>query len=76
VVGSRGKHSFSSVLGNPHLARFTFWYEFKRHLGAYPHVDGNLAVGFATESMFCDGLSGTNFIRTITNLDRFPYFAR
>ena len=35
---------------------------FGRHLGAYTQPGGDLPTQFATESMFCDELSGTRFL--------------
>ena len=34
---------------------------FGRHLGAYTQPGGDLPTQFATESMFCDELSGTSY---------------
>jgi hypothetical protein len=43
---------------------------FGRHLGAYTQSGGDLPTQFATESMFCDELSGTSY--AITDLGSFP----
>src|SRR6266436_3802998 len=58
---SDAMNSLSSALGIRILALLYFWYEFLRVICVYTHAGADFPIQFATESMFCDELSGTSY---------------
>jgi hypothetical protein len=60
---------FEQRAGRPHFGASLFPVRvFGRHLGVYTDAGGVLPTQFATESMFCDELSGTS--HSVTDLVR------
>jgi hypothetical protein len=70
-AAQRCNELFKQRARDPHFGASLFLVRvFACHLGVYTLAGADFPIQFATESMFCDELSGTSYI--ITDFDRFP----